>query len=55
MAGTNDDELLDFGAKAISDGWHVRFIEFMPVIGGDTVRFVPVSDMRKRLERLGMI
>lgn len=55
MAGTNDDELLDFGAKTISDGWHVRFIEFMPVIGGDTIRFVPVSDMRKRLEQLGKL
>ena len=53
MSGTNDDELLDFGTKTISDGWHVRFIEFMPVIGGDTIRFVPVSDMRKRLEQLG--
>jgi len=41
--------------SSISDGWHVRFIEFMPVIGGDTVRFVPVSDMRKRLERLGKL
>jgi len=55
MAGTNDDELLDFGAKTISDGWHVRFIEFMPVIGGDTIKFVPVSDMRKRLEKLGKL
>ena len=55
MAGTNDDEVLDFGAKTISDGWHVRFIEFMPVIGGDTIRFVPVSDMRKRLEQLGKL
>ena len=55
MAGINDDELLDFGAKTIGDGWHVRFIEFMPVIGGDTIRFVPVSDMRKRLEQLGKL
>jgi len=53
MADTNDDELLDFGAKTISDGWHVRFIEFMPVTVGDTIRLVPVSDMRKRLEQLG--
>jgi len=55
MAGINDDELLDFGAKTISDGWHVRFIELMPVAEGGTTasRFVPVSDMKKRLKQLG--
>ena len=55
MAGINDDELLDFGAKTISDGWHVRFIELMPVAGGGTTasQFVSVSDMRKCLEQLG--
>jgi len=55
MGGINDDELLDFGAKTINDGWHVRFIELMPVAGGGTTdsQFVPVSDMRKRLEQLG--
>ena len=55
MAGINEDELLDFGAKTISDEWHVRFIEFMPVAGVGTIasQFVSVSDMRKRLEQLG--
>ena len=55
MAGINDDELLDFAAKTINDGWHVRFIELMPVTdGGATAsQFVPVGDMRKRLEQLG--
>ena len=55
MAGINDDELLDFGAKTISDGWHVRFIELMPVAGGGTTasQFISVSDMRKCLEQLG--
>ena len=55
MAGINDDELLDFGAKTLSDGWHVRFIELMPVVDREAAasRFVPVSDMRKRLQRLG--
>jgi cyclic pyranopterin phosphate synthase len=55
MAGINDDELLDFAAKTVDDGWHVRFIEFMPVTGEDIAnhQLVPVSDMRKRLELLG--
>jgi len=55
MRGINDDELLDFGIKTISDGWHVRFIELMPVTGEDTTasRFIPVSDMKKHLKQLG--
>ncbi len=55
MAGINDDELLDFANKTIDEGWHVRFIELMPLVGEDTPapQFIPVSDMRKRLESLG--
>ncbi len=55
MAGINDDELLDFAAKTIDDGWHVRFIELMPVAdeGITNHQLVPVRDMRERLESLG--
>jgi cyclic pyranopterin phosphate synthase len=55
MSGINDDELPDFAAKTIRDGWHVRFIELMPSAGVGTMasRFIPVSEMRKRLELLG--
>jgi cyclic pyranopterin phosphate synthase len=55
MSGINDDEILDFAAKTIDEGWHVRFIELMPVAGnGDnTPRFVSATEMRKRLEPLG--
>jgi GTP 3',8-cyclase len=55
MAGINDDELLDFAVKTIDDGWHVRFIELMPVNTGGigNQQFVPVGEMRKRLESLG--
>jgi cyclic pyranopterin phosphate synthase len=53
MAGINDDELLDFAAKTVSEGWQVRFIELMPLAGGDTLRFVPASEMRRRLEPMG--
>jgi cyclic pyranopterin phosphate synthase len=54
MAGINDDELLDFATKTINEGWHVRFIELMPVVGGDTPpHFTSASEMRKRLEPLG--
>ena len=55
MPGINDDELLDFAVKTIDDEWHVRFIELMPLDGAGVtaLRFVPVSDMRRRLEPLG--
>jgi len=53
MSGVNDDELLDFANKTINEGWHVRFIEFMPVTSTITSPFLSVSDMRKRLEQLG--
>ncbi len=55
MAGINDDELPDFARKTIEDGWHVRFIEHMPV-NGESLNFndiVPVKEMKKRLDFLG--
>lgn len=55
MSGINDDELLDFAAKTINDGWHVRFIELMPVADESSMasKFISVSEVRKRLELLG--
>jgi cyclic pyranopterin phosphate synthase len=54
MAGINDDELLDFAGKTVAEGWHVRFIELMPVAGNDTTpQFVSANEMVKRLEPLG--
>lgn len=32
LKGINDNELLDFARRTISDGWHVRFIEHMPFV-----------------------
>jgi cyclic pyranopterin phosphate synthase len=55
MAGVNDDEVLDFARKTISEDWHVRFIEFMPTAGVDNaaLHFVPMGKVKKQLERLG--
>lgn len=55
MAGINDDEVLDFARKTINEGWHVRFIEFMPTTGvsARALHFVSVGDIKKRLEVLG--
>jgi cyclic pyranopterin phosphate synthase len=57
MAGVNDDEIPDFALKTARDGWHVRFIELMPVNGDEPVfsKLVSVSEMKKRLEPLGKL
>jgi cyclic pyranopterin phosphate synthase len=31
IRGMNADEVIDLAYKTVSDGWHVRFIEWMPV------------------------
>lgn len=54
MAGSNDDELIDFARKTIDEGWHVRFIEHMPFnseMAGSS--FVSVNEIRERLASLG--
>ena len=33
LKGINDDEILDFARKTVTDGWNVRFIEHMPFSG----------------------
>ncbi len=35
MRGINDDELLDFARISASEGWHVRFIEMMPLVNSE--------------------
>jgi len=56
MAGINDDEIVDFAAKTVSDGWHVRFIEHMPVTDDDgEIKLVSVSEMKNRIESLGRL
>jgi cyclic pyranopterin phosphate synthase len=54
IPGLNDDELLDFAAKTIDEGWHVRFIEHMPFSQGTCApAFVSVSEIKGRLAALG--
>ncbi len=47
LKGINDDELLDFARASVTDGWHVRFIEEMPLTntGTDENRMVSVQEM----------
>jgi cyclic pyranopterin phosphate synthase len=49
----NDDEVVPFAEMARREGWHVRFIEFMPV-GRSALwtpqSFVPAEEIRARIE-----
>lgn len=48
----NDDELLDFARLTTSHGWHVRFIEYMPLMlaTADISRLVVVQDMVRLIQ-----
>jgi cyclic pyranopterin phosphate synthase len=53
VRGLNDDEVADFARRTVSEGWHVRFIELMPIganvaWAGDGV--VSIPDIRDRIE-----
>jgi cyclic pyranopterin phosphate synthase len=53
VRGLNDDEVTEFARKTVTDGWHVRFIELMPI--GATVHaaaqgHVPIAEIGARIE-----
>jgi cyclic pyranopterin phosphate synthase len=53
VRGLNDDEVVDFARRTGTDGWHVRFIELMPI--GANVSWagdgaVPIPEIRQRIE-----
>ncbi len=51
MRGINDDEVVDFARKSASDGWHVRYIEEMPLTGEENARkMVPIAEIRAAIE-----
>ena len=51
----NDMDVADVARRGLERGWQVRFIELMPLGGGDTARvaltqFVPSRETRERIE-----
>ena len=56
IRGLNDDEVVDLARKAQDEGWHLRFIEWMPVgnvasIDGEWhERVVSAADIRAQVE-----
>jgi GTP 3',8-cyclase len=51
----NDMDVVDLARRAKERDWHVRFIELMPLGGGETAhvalsQFVPTAETRRRIE-----
>src|SRR5258708_3682005 len=51
----NDMDVADLARRALERDWHVRFIELMPLGGGETAhvalaQFVPTRETRQRIE-----
>lgn len=51
----NDADVVDLARRALDGDWHVRFIELMPLGGGETAhvalsQFVPSVETRRRIE-----
>src|SRR5438034_9653723 len=51
----NDTDVVDVARRARERGWHARFIELMPLGGGETAhlalsQFVPSRETRERIE-----
>jgi cyclic pyranopterin phosphate synthase len=58
IRGMNDDEMVDFARKTIEPGWHVRFIELMPLGSGASVandwqnRGVSAQEIKRQIESM---
>ena len=55
LQGINDDEIIDFARRSIYQGWHVRFIEFMPfrMPKAEALGTVSAQEIRERIQPLG--
>jgi cyclic pyranopterin phosphate synthase len=52
MRGVNDDEIVDFARKSVSDGWNVRYIEEMPLTGQENAqKMVSVEEIKDTIEK----
>jgi len=52
--GLNDDELVDMALRTRTEGWHVRFIELMPLGEGGCWAgdgYLPMIEVRERIEQ----
>ena len=53
MRGINDNEILDFARMSINEGWHVRYIEKMPLVTAelDNNQLVSVAEMMATVQK----
>ena len=56
VRGVNDDDVVDLARLTVERDWHVRFIELMPLGGGECAqysrdKFVSNHEVREKLER----
>ena len=54
VKGTNDDEVVDFARRTLDEGWHVRYLEVMPLgeSGAAGEEYVPSHEIRRRIEAI---
>jgi len=56
IRGVNDDEVLDLARRTMVEGWHLRFIELMPVGSGGLIgdqwrdQVVTAEEIRRKIE-----
>lgn len=50
IKGINDDEIIDFARKTYKQGWHIRFIELMPL--SNIKGIISAKEIRSRIETL---
>ncbi|MFC1905118.1 GTP 3',8-cyclase MoaA [Chloroflexota bacterium] len=57
LRGINDDETIDFARMSLTEGWHVRFIEFMPfgTPEAEAIGMVSAQEIRERIQPLGKL
>lgn len=57
LQGINEDETIDFARMSTSQGWHVRFIEFMPLgtAKAEGLETVSAQEIRERIQSLGKL
>ncbi|MFC2038980.1 GTP 3',8-cyclase MoaA [Chloroflexota bacterium] len=57
LKGMNEDEVVDFAAKTIKEGWNVRYIEFMPIgtPNGETSGMVTTGEIMEQIQVLGKL
>ncbi len=55
LRGINDDEIIDFARMSTDEGWHIRFIEFMPIgmPEAEAFRMVSTQEIREGIQSLG--